>query len=46
MVEDKWLESLSESLDVALSEFPCKDLAPVELPSLSSSVGSAARGGG
>ncbi len=46
MVEDKWLESSSISSDVAPSEFPCKDLAPVELPLLSSSVGSAAGGGG
>jgi hypothetical protein len=45
-VDDKWLEFSSKSLDIVSSEFPCADLMPVELLSLSSSVGSAAGGGG
>ncbi len=46
MVVDKWLELLSNFSDFELFKFPCEDLVPVELPMLSSSVGSAARGGG
>jgi hypothetical protein len=45
-VDDKWLEFSSKSLDVVSSEFPWANLVPVELSLLSSSVGSAAGGGG
>jgi hypothetical protein len=45
MVDNKWLESLSNFFDVEPSEFACKDLVPVELPSLSSSVGLAGKSG-
>jgi hypothetical protein len=46
VVDDKLLELPSKFSDVAPSELPCKDLALVELPSLSSSVGSGAGGEG
>jgi hypothetical protein len=43
---DKWpLDSLSDVLDVALSESPCEDLGMVDLPSLSTFAGSAGGGG-
>jgi hypothetical protein len=39
VVEDKQLELSSEFLDIEPSEFPCTDLAPVELPLPPPSVG-------
>jgi hypothetical protein len=45
MVDNKWLELLSEFLDIEPSEFPCEDLAPVELSLISSSVGLVGKSG-